>query len=366
MDSSADPQAFDDKTSEAPHEGAADAAADASGETGASRAVTPFEAKAVSEPLKSGAAKPEPPQSAPVPSSALVIMPPKKDKKEKFDDSFTAGERPGGAPRARRTSWLNYLLRAAAVIVVAGGAYAAGSRYLSWPALPTPGVSQMALSTASSAPAAPAAVAAAPKLAPDTGLADLHHENKALSDEVHKLQLRLAALQAQTPDDIRTLKKTIEGLQASLDSQQADFKVQIAQLTARLDHLHEGARVSTAKADAARIDAKAIQATLDRAARDDAASDPTGTIPSDTARAERAHQLTLASAEGARHTPQLLSDWVVRDVYHGIALVQGPQGAVEVVPGDVLPGAGTVRAIERRGDGWIVLTSRGFVDYDHD
>lgn len=366
MDSSADPQAFDDKKSEATPEGA-DAAAGAPGEAGASRAVTPFEAKAVGEPLNSDAAKPEPPQSAPVLSSALVIMPPKKDKKEKFDGSFTAGERPGGAPRARRTSWLNYLLRAAAVIIVAGGAYAAGSRYLSWPALPTPGLSQASFSTASSAPGATAAVPAAPKVASDTGLADLRHENKALSDEVHKLQLRLAALQAQTPDDIRTLKKTIEGLQASLDSQQADFKVQIAQLTARLDHLHEGTRVSAAtKAGAARIDAKAIQATLDRAARDEAASDPTGTIPSGAARAERAHQLTLASAEGARHTPQLLSDWVVRDVYHGIALVQGPQGAVEVVPGDVLPGAGTVRAIERRGDGWIVLTSRGFVDYDHD
>ncbi len=369
MDSSADPQAFDDNKSEAPHEGAADAAAGA-GETGASRAVTPFEAKAVGEPSNSSAAKPEPPQSAPVPSSALVIMPPKKDKNEKFGDSFTAGERPGGAARARRTSWFSYLLRAAAVIVVAGGAYAAGSRYLSWPALPTPGLSQASFSTASSTPATPATALApaAPKVASDTGLADLRHENKALSDEVHKLQLRLAALQAQTPDDIRTLKKTIESLQASLNSQQSEFKAQITQLSSRLDHLHEATRVSAAtKASTARIDAKAIQATLDRAARVEAENDnPTGTIPSSAAHAERAHALTLASAEGAHHTPQLLQDWVVRDVYRGIALVEGPQGAIEVVPGDVLPGAGTVRAIERRGDGWIVLTSRGFVDYDHD
>ena len=57
---------------------------------------------------------------------------------------------------------------------------------------------------------------------------------------------------------------------------------------------------------------------------------------------------------------------MVRDVYRGIALVEGPQGAVEVMPGDTLPGAGTVRAIERRGDGWVVVTSRGYVDYEHD
>ncbi len=213
MDSSADPQAFDDESAKAARESAADAAASAPGEAGASRAVTPFEPKALGEPQqKPDAAKPEPPQSVPVPSSALIIVPPQKGKKEKFDGSFSAGERPGGAPRARRTSLLSYLLRAAAVVVVAGGAYAAGSRYLSWPALPTPGLSKVAFSTTSSTPAAlaaapvaapaagPAALAvapAAPKVAPESGLADLRRENRTLSEEVHKLQLRLAALQAQ-------------------------------------------------------------------------------------------------------------------------------------------------------------------------
>lgn len=64
--------------------------------------------------------------------------------------------------------------------------------------------------------------------------------------------------------------------------------------------------------------------------------------------------------------PRLLTNWVVRDVYDGIALVEGPEGALEVMPGDTIPGAGTVRSIERRGGGWIVLTSRGLVDYAGD
>jgi hypothetical protein len=352
MDSSTDPQAFDDNRPEAPRAGAADTGAEAAAETGASRAVTRFEAKAVGEP-RSEADRSAPAHSAPVPGSALVILPPKTDKRERFEDSFTAGERPGGASRAHRPSWFGYLLRAAAVVVVAGGAYAFGSSYLSWPALPTPSLPHAAALMPATAPA----VSAAAKPPPE--LADLRHENKVLSDEVRKLQQRLAALQqGSAPDDIRALKKTIESLQASLHAEQTDFKAQIAQLTARLDHGHEVSRVgAVAKTATARIDAKAIQATLDRAAREEAAGGP---------HAEHLHALTLASAEGARHTPQLLADWVVRDVYRGIALVEGPQGAVEVVPGDVLPGAGTVRAIERRGDGWIVITSRGFVDYDHD
>jgi hypothetical protein len=354
MDSSTDPQAFDDNQPEVPRAGAADTGAEAPVETGASRAVTRFEAKAVGE-SRSEADKPASAHSAPVQSSALVILPPTADKRERFADSFTAGERPGGVSRARRPSWLGYLLRAAAVVVVAGGAYAVGRSYLSWPALPTPSLPHAASLTPTTVPAVPAAA----KATPEQGLADLRHENKVLRDEVRKLQQRLAALQpGSAPDDIRSLKKTIESLQASLNAEQTDFKAQIAQLTARLDHVHEASRVSAvAKTGTARIDAKAIQATLDRAARDEAVGGP---------HAEHLHVLTLASAEGARHTPQLLSDWVVRDVYRGIALVEGPQGAVEVVPGDVLPGAGTVRAIERRGDGWIVITSRGFVDYDHD
>ena len=182
------------------------------------------------------------------------------------------------------------------------------------------------------------------------------------------MQLRLAALQAQTPDDIHTLKKTIESLQASLDSQQTDFKAQIAQLSARLDRLHEAARVNTAaKPVNNRVDAKSIQADA-RSCRPRRSRErwPDGLHPVRGAPCRAAHLLALASAEGTHHAPQLLQDWVVRDVYRGIALVEGPQGAVEVMPGDVLPGAGTVRAIQRRGDGWIVVTSCGFVDYDHD
>ena len=53
---------------------------------------------------------------------------------------------------------------------------------------------------------------------------------------------------------------------------------------------------------------------------------------------------------------------MVRDVYNGIALVESPRGSIEVAPGAIIPGAGTVKSIERRGRGWIVITSRGLID----
>ncbi|MGH6795809.1 MAG: hypothetical protein ACREDH_11610, partial [Methylocella sp.] len=69
----------------------------------------------------------------------------------------------------------------------------------------------------------------------------------------------------------------------------------------------------------------------------------------------------LGSLESAS-TPQLITNWVVRDVYGGIALVESPHGSIEVTPGESIPGAGTVKSIERRGGGWIVITSRGVID----
>lgn len=72
-----------------------------------------------------------------------------------------------------------------------------------------------------------------------------------------------------------------------------------------------------------------------------------------------------APADGERNS-RLITNWVVRDVYDGIALVESPRGSIEVIPGETIPGAGTVKAIERRGASWIVITSRGIVDSARD
>jgi uncharacterized protein YidB (DUF937 family) len=74
----------------------------------------------------------------------------------------------------------------------------------------------------------------------------------------------------------------------------------------------------------------------------------------------------LGSLASAASTPQLITNWVVRDVYAGVAVVESPHGSMEVAPGELIPGAGTVKSIERRGRGWIVITSRGLIDSARD
>ncbi len=53
--------------------------------------------------------------------------------------------------------------------------------------------------------------------------------------------------------------------------------------------------------------------------------------------------------------------WVLRNVYDGAALIQGPRGLVEVEIGDPLPGGGRIEAIRRQSGRWVVVTSRGLI-----
>ena len=61
--------------------------------------------------------------------------------------------------------------------------------------------------------------------------------------------------------------------------------------------------------------------------------------------------------------PQVITAWVVRDVYDGVALLEGRRGTLEVVPGVSIPGAGVVKSIDRRGSGWTVTTTKGLVAF---
>jgi hypothetical protein len=57
----------------------------------------------------------------------------------------------------------------------------------------------------------------------------------------------------------------------------------------------------------------------------------------------------------------VLRSWVLRDVYSGVALIEGRYGMIEVVEGSVLPGGGIVEDIRRAGGRWIVTTNRGII-----
>lgn len=184
-------------------------------------------------------------------------------------------------------------------------------------------------------------------------------------------ELKMSVDTGRQDETVRSLKKSVDQLKAELDGLRAADTTAVAQLTAKLEK-PVAAAPSPALADvAARLDKldhdgrlTDITARLDRIERQVSASAPTGSVVP-PARAPAAQTVVSQVSASAKPTvrPAVLDNWIVRDVYSGIALVEGRSGSVrEVVPGEVLPGAGEVRSIERHGRGWIVVTSRGIID----
>ena len=184
-----------------------------------------------------------------------------------------------------------------------------------------------------------------------------------MAEDIRALKANVEALraaQSQTAKDTTAL----EGLKSRLEAINTETGASIAELAGRVEHLQ--------REPAAKL--SQVLERLDRIERQIAAPLATASIGAAPApgKAAAGKQAQLASApakpplENAKGHPQLITNWVVRDVYDGIALVESPRGSIEVAPGEIIPGAGMVKSIERRGAGWIVITSRGLVDSARD
>ncbi len=192
--------------------------------------------------------------------------------------------------------------------------------------------------------------------------------------------------ETQMAEDIRALKASVEALRAAQSQSQTDATT-LADLKSRLDAVKSETAASIAgvagKLEQQRVSETKVSQLSERLDRLEhqiagpAAAAPLGAAQvQGAASARKPAQMAVAFPkppafepsqdpgvpESRRSRPQLITNWVVRAVYDGIALVESPHGSIEVTPGETIPGAGTVISIERRGAGWIVITNRGLVD----
>ncbi len=200
-------------------------------------------------------------------------------------------------------------------------------------------------------------------------------ETRRLADEVRVLKKEIDSLRSaiaqNSPEEIHALKKSVDSLRNGLEGTKSEIGTSLAQLSAkldraqhdpaklreisdRLDHMEHTAPLTTASIAPAPAEApKPVAVPLPPAKSQ-------STVQPQTMAAKQSPVPSPAATPEQR--PQLITNWVVRDVYDGIALVEGPHGSIEVIEGETIPGVGTVKSIEKRGSGWIVVTSRGLVD----
>jgi hypothetical protein len=204
-----------------------------------------------------------------------------------------------------------------------------------------------------------------PPVATQASLArsEMLRTSQKMAEDIRALKANvetLRAAQSQTAKEAAAL----EGLKTRLDAVSTKTSASIAELTSKVEYMQRepAAKLSQVIERLDRVEHQ-IAAPL-ATASPGAAAAPGG------AAAGKQAQLAIAPAklplEDAKGPPHLITNWVVLDVYDGVALLESPRGSIEVAPGEIIPGAGMVKSIERRGAGWIVITSRGLVDSARD
>lgn len=272
-------------------------------------------------------------------------------------DPFLAkaeAEPAAGAARSWHARLLDYSAHVAMIVGLIGFAWTVSGHVVTHDrAAPTDAPAKAA---ALAAPA-PVVVAETPKV---DEIAELRRANHQMAADIKALHASLESLRAnlgKTPEQVRALSATLDDVKSGLVAAKGETHAEVAQLSGKVDALrreHEAA-------------AKAPQ-PLDRVAKaEHQAPDPTptGSIspePNVKVPTPPSKPASLAGAEDAQ-AKQVIAGWVVRDVYEGVAYVEGKRGVLEVVPGVSLPGAGIVKSIDRHGSGWTVTTTKGLVAY---
>jgi hypothetical protein len=150
-------------------------------------------------------------------------------------------------------------------------------------------------------------------------------------------------------DSIAQIKTELGALRTAIESGTRNTTTQFTKVGERFD------RVERAQAAPAATLTKAIEA-LDRLERRvqpaNASADVTGSVA--------AQPVAAVPTPPAR--PAIVEGWVVRDVYRGVALLQGRRlGTIEVEAGDSIPGVGRIESIKRQDGRWVVVTPKGLI-----
>ncbi len=226
---------------------------------------------------------------------------------------MSAGDGTGSAPKAEQGSGMfgkRRIAELAAVVALAAIAGALGG------ALATAGVGHF-LGDGATASASPTLEASVARIDADilTLMANLENISKTGTAQFNKTNDRLD----------------------KVEKAQAEPAAKLAKLSEAVDKLR-GTPVAASAA----------------AATPAAAKDVTGSIsaPATTpAAAPKPEVARMPTVEG----------WVLRDVTHGAALIEGRRGMYEVYAGDPIPGLGRVDAIRRQDGRWVVVTGKGLI-----
>ena len=167
--------------------------------------------------------------------------------------------------------------------------------------------------------------------------------------------------------DSPALRDDMQGLKDDFARAQQNLAAKLDQLIGRVERVERASQAPAAKLDQIASRLAQLEQNTGSVSAPVAQTAPAGPTASAAPNASVAPNVSAAPATSGvgDSKARALSGWSVREVFDGIAVVDGPYGTMEVVAGDSIPGVGRVDAIRRRGGTWILVTSRGTITSDH-
>lgn len=171
----------------------------------------------------------------------------------------------------------------------------------------------------------------------------------AANTEIRNLRETVAQLRKQ----VSGVSENLDGLRTAVDQSSKATNDRFGRFAENLDRIERVSSSSTVKLDKLAQAQAQVQAPATAAAQPPsqtmpmmasaAAPEVTGSVPPSTPR-------------------KAVKGWSVRQAYEGIAILQGPNGVIEAVLGQQVPGLGRIEEI-RNENGRLVVESSGGVIY---
>src|SRR4051812_21284778 len=191
--------------------------------------------------------------------------------------------------------------------------------------------------------------------------------NIELEAAVARIDADIVALKASVEQNaklgVTQFNKTSDRLE-KVEKAQFEPAAKLARLSDEVGKLRATHAAAAVPAPAPAVAPVAVAALAQVAAAAPATSvvpkDITGSVtPPAAAAVLPAAAGTVAKPEVARLPT--VEGWVLRDVGHGGALIEGRRGIFEIYAGDSIPGVGRVDAIRKQDGRWVVVTSKGLI-----
>ena len=173
----------------------------------------------------------------------------------------------------------------------------------------------------------------------------------AASAEIRMLRETVVQLRKQ----VAGVSENLDGLRTAVDLSSKATNDRFGRFAENLDRIERASSASTVKLD--RLAQSQAQAPVAAPAQSLAPSMPL------MASAAAVPEYTGSASPPERAPParKAVKGWAVRQAYEGVAILQGPNGVVEAVLGQQVPGLGRIEEIGNENGRLVVLSSGGAI-----